>query len=397
MRRLQPHLHRRVAGFGNLSWRSIGPAVAGGRVAAVAGTPQDDQLYYLGTAGGGVWKSEQRRRDVGAGLRQAAGRRRSARSRSIRRNENVVWAGTGESNPRNDVSYGDGLYKSTDGGKTWTQRRARGMRHISRIAVDPRESAARRRRRARRLFNDSPDRGVYVTFDGGTNVDARRSTSARAAAPATLRWTRSNPNVVYAGMWQFRRQPWTFTSGGPDDGLYKSTDGGKTWKKLDRQRLAGRHHRDGSGLAIAPSDANRVYALIEAQRRHSLALRRRRRDVDDDVERHARRSAAVLLHAHRRRSAAIANHVYAVSEMLAESKDGGKKFNEIAKDVHVDYHAIWIAPNDPKRIIVGEDGGYALTTDGGRTGRSRAISRSASSITSGFEREPVLRLRRLAR
>ncbi len=173
-----------------------------------------------------------------------------------------------------------------------------------------------------------------------------------------------NPNVVYAGIWQFRRQPWTFQSGGPDDGLYRSTDGGMTWTKLTGHGLpAGITGR--IGLAVAPSDGNRVYALIEAK--GGILWR-----SDDGGANWTMTSDNTLVDQRPFYFSHIAvdpknkDRVYAVSEMLSMSKDGGKTFHAIAQNVHVDYHAIWIAPNDPGRIIVGEDGGYALTVDAGQ-------------------------------
>jgi photosystem II stability/assembly factor-like uncharacterized protein len=174
----------------------------------------------------------------------------------------------------------------------------------------------------------------------------------------------NDPNVLYAGIWQFRREPWTFHSGGPDDGLYKSVDGGKTWAKLTGHGLpSGTTGR--IAVAVAPSDSKRVYAIIESQdgilwRSDDAGATWKMTSGDSLVDQRP------FYFTHLNVDPKNADHVYAVSEMLAESKDGGKKFAEIAKDVHVDYHAMWIAPNDPDRMMVGEDGGYALTLDGGK-------------------------------
>jgi photosystem II stability/assembly factor-like uncharacterized protein len=349
-------------GFGNLTWRSIGPAVSGGRVAAVAGTPQDDQLYYIGTAGGGVWKSS----NGGATWAPVFDKQTAPAIGAVAIdpvNENVVYVGTGESNPRNDVSYGDGLYKSTDGGKTWSNVGLRGTRHISRIVIDPKNPAHVVVGALGDVFADSPDRGVYVSFDAGRSWSKTLYAGPRSGA-SDLAMDVRQPDTIFAGIWEFRRQPWTFTSGGPNDGLYKSTDGGKTWK-----RLTGHGLPDGItgriGLAVAPSDGNRVYALIEAKggilwRSNDGGISWTMTSKDTLVDQRP------FYFSHIAVDPRNPNHVYAVSEALSESKDGGKKFEEIAKDVHVDYHAIWIAPNDPARIITGEDGGYALTTDGGK-------------------------------
>jgi photosystem II stability/assembly factor-like uncharacterized protein len=348
-----------AAAYANLTWRSIGPAVAGGRVTSVAGTPQNDRLYYLGSAGGGVWKSS----NGGATWAPVFEKGSVGAIGAVAidpTDERVVWAGTGESNPRNDVSYGDGLYKSTDSAKSWRRVGLTGVWSISRIAIDPRNPRHVVVGAFGDPFKDSPNRGVYVTFDGGASWNKSLYLGAASGA-SDIAMDPRDGNVVYAGMWHFRRVPWTFTSGGPDGGLYRSTDGGRTWKKLTGNGLPS-GYTGRIGLAIAPSRPNRVFALIEAK---SGILWR-----SDDAGAHWTMTSSDTLvdqrpfyFTHIAVDPKNPNHVYAVSEMLAESKDGGRKFTEIAKGVHVDYHAIWIDPNNPKRIIVGEDGGYALTAD----------------------------------
>ncbi|HET9030312.1 MAG TPA: hypothetical protein VFN49_09045 [Candidatus Aquilonibacter sp.] len=347
--------------YGNMNWREIGPATAGGRVAAVAGSATDPKLYYIGSAGGGVWKSSNGGQTWDAVFAKEPVAAIGAVTIDPTDN-NTVWVGTGEENPRNDVSYGDGVYKSTDGGKTWTNVGLAPTKQISRILVDPRDHNHVIVGALGDLFNNSADRGVYVTEDGGKTWSKTLYTGPQTGV-SDMALDPQNPSVVYAGMWTFQRKPWTFTSGGPDDGLFKSTDGGKTWTKLTGHGLPtdtlGR-----IGLAVAPSNGNRVYALIESKQ----GILWRSDDGGNNwtmVSKNTLVDQRPFYFTHIGVDSKNPDIVYAVSEALAKSTDGGKTFKEIADQVHVDYHAIWIAPNDPSRIIVGEDGGYALTVDGG--------------------------------
>ncbi|MEO6912602.1 MAG: hypothetical protein ABI182_01100, partial [Candidatus Baltobacteraceae bacterium] len=350
------------APFSHLKWREVGPALSGGRVAAVAGTAANPKLYYLGSAGGGVWKTS----NGGATWEAVFAKQPVSAIGAVTidpKNQNTVWVGTGEANPRNDVSYGDGVYKTTDGGKSWTNMGLRATRHISRIAIDPRNPKVVIVGALGRLYADSPDRGIYRTADGGKTWTKTLYVGPQSGV-SDLAMDPNNPNTLYAGIWQFRREPWTFHSGGPQDGLYKSIDNGRSWKKLTGHGLpAGMTGR--IGLAIAPSDSKRVYAIIEAKggilwRSDDGGANWKMVSTDTLVDQRP------FYFTHINVDPKNPNHVYAVSEMLAESKDGGKKFKEIADSVHVDYHAMWIAPNDPDRMITGEDGGYALTLDGGK-------------------------------
>ncbi len=344
-----------------MEWREIGPAASGGRIAAVAGTDQDPYLYYAGTAGGGVWKTT----NGGETWVPVFDREPIAAIGAVAidpKDDDVVWVGTGESNPRNDVSYGDGVYKTTDGGKTWKNVGLKGTRYISRILIDPDNPNHVIVGALGDVFSDSHDRGVYVTWNGGKSWSQTLFVGPESGA-SDLAMDVQHPNVIYAGIWQFQRRPWTFTSGGADDGLYKSTDGGRTWTRLTGHGLptgiTGR-----IGLAVAPSDGNRVYALIESKE----GLLWRSDDAGGTwtmVSDNTLVDQRPFYFTHVAVDPKNPNKVYAVSMMLSVSTDGGKTFKPIAQQVHVDYHAIWISPSNPNRIIVGEDGGYALTVDGG--------------------------------
>ncbi len=275
----------------------------------------------------------------------------------------MVWVGTGESNPRNDVSYGDGVYKSTDGGKKWTNVGLKGTRHISRILIDPHNPNHVIVGALGNVFADSSARGIYRTADGGKTWQHTLYAGPMSGV-CDLAMDPSNPNILYAGVWQFRRVPWTFTSGGSQDGLYKSTDGGKSWTKLSGHGLPG-GIMGRIGLAIAPSNPKRVFATIESKN----GILWRSDDAGANwklVSKDTLVNQRPFYFSHLAVDPKNQNHVYAVSEFLAESKDGGRKFKEIARNVHVDYHAMWIAPNDPARMITVEDGVYGLTVDGGK-------------------------------
>ena len=347
--------------YGNMNWREIGPATAGGRVAAVAGSATDPKLYYIGSGGGGVWKSTNSGQTWDAVFSKEAVAAIGAVTIDPTDN-NTVWVGTGEDNPRNDVSYGNGIYKTVDGGDHWVNMGLAATKQISRIAVDPRNHNHLVVATQGDLFNDGPDRGVYVTDDGGKTWKKTLYTGPETGA-SDLAMDPQNSNVIYAGMWQFQRRPWTFVSGGDTDGLYKSTDGGNSWKRLTGNGLptdtTGR-----IGLAIAPSNGNRVYALIESKQ----GILWRSDDGGDHwtmVSKNTLVDQRPFYFTHIAVDPKNPDIVYGVSEALSKSTDGGKTFKAIADGVHVDYHAIWIAPNDPTRIMVGEDGGYALTLDDG--------------------------------
>ncbi|MBV9027759.1 MAG: hypothetical protein JO311_04030, partial [Candidatus Eremiobacteraeota bacterium] len=345
-----------------MSWREIGPAAAGGRVTSVAGTATNPKLYYLGAAGGGVWKTE----NGGQTWDPVFDKENIAAIGAVTidpTDEKIVWVGTGESNPRNDVSYGDGVYKTTDGGEHWSRVGLEATRYISRILIDPRNHNHVIVGALGDVFHDSTERGVYVTDDGGRTWKQTLSVGQESGA-SDLAMSAQNPSVVYAGIWRFQRRPWTFVSGGAEDGLYKSTDGGATWTKLEGHGLPA-SPMGRIGVAVAPSDGNRVYAVIESK--EGVLWR-----SDDGggswtmVSNDSRVDARPFYFSHVEVDPRNPNRVYAVSFEVRMSANGGQTFKTVGESVHSDFHAIWIAPNDPSRIILGEDGGYVLTLDGGQ-------------------------------
>ncbi|MBV8066634.1 MAG: hypothetical protein JO113_01555, partial [Candidatus Eremiobacteraeota bacterium] len=347
--------------FTNMKWREIGPAAGGGRVTSVAGAASSPKLYFIGSAGGGVWRTQ----NGGQTWDPVFDKEPVAAIGAVTidpTDTRIVWAGTGESNPRQDVSYGDGVYKSTDDGDTWTNVGLKGTRAISRILVDPRNHNHVIVGAFGDAFGDSPQRGVYVSDDGGRTWRQTLYVGPQSGA-SDLALDPQNPSVVYAGIWKFQRRPWTFVSGGAEDGIYKSTDGGATWTKLEGHGLPA-SPMGRIGLAVAPSDGNRVYAVIESK--DGVLWR-----SDDGggnwqiVSNDSQVDARPFYFSHVEVDPKNPNRVYALSFEVMLSTDGGKTFKSTAESVHSDFHAIWIAPNDPDRIILGEDGGYALTLDGG--------------------------------
>jgi photosystem II stability/assembly factor-like uncharacterized protein len=345
-----------------LAWRNVGPAGAGGRVAAVAGTDANPLLYYFGAAGGGVFKT------TNGGLTWqdawppsavgAIGAVTIAPS-----NPNVVWVGTGESTPRNDSSYGDGVWVTRDAGTHWSHAGLFDTYAISRIIVDPHDANVAIVGALGDPFVDSHDRGVYRTTDGGRTWHHTLYVGPRSGI-SDLAIDGQHPRVIYAGAYEFRRKPWTFISGGSRDGIYKSTDGGITWHALRGHGLpAGIMGR--IGLAVAPNDSRRVYALIQS--RAGLLWR------SDDAGAHWRMmSRDTLIDQRPFYMSRLAvdptdrNHVFFASEDLIETRDGGETFEDVASAVHQDHHGFWIS-SDGRRIIDANDGSAAISLDRGRS------------------------------
>jgi len=345
-----------------LQWRAIGPAVSGGRVATVAGTDLDPALFYAGAAGGGVWKSTNGGH-TWAPVFDHAGSLSIGAIAISPKDAADVWVGTGEAWPRNDVIHGDGLYHSTDGGKHWARSGLERSSQIARIALDPRDPNRILVAALGDPFAADDERGVFRSTDGGKTwtktlyLDASTGASDLAVDP-------KDPQIVYAGMWRFRRSAWHLTSGGAGDGIYKSTDGGATWHVLTGAGLpAGPLGR--IGLAIAPSDPKRVYALIESN--EGLLWR-----SDDGGATWAKTSSNTLIDERPFYYTRLIvdphdeNHLFSVSVLLAESKNGGKTWQVSGKRIHGDHHDAWISA-DGRTVLEANDGGVALSRDGGAT------------------------------
>lgn len=316
-------------------------------------------LYYFGSAGGGVFKTT----DGGLQWKDVWPRAASPSIGAIAvapSNPSVVWVGTGESTPRNDSTYGNGVWLTRDGGAHWRQVGLDESYAIARVIVDPHDPDRAVVGALGNPFVDSRARGVFLTTDGGQSWRQTLYAGPRSGI-SDLAFDPSRPHIVYAGLYEFRRKPWTFTSGGAQDGIYKSEDGGLTWRELRGGGLpSGLMGR--IGLAVA---GHRVYALIQSKA--GLLWR------SDDAGAHWRLMSRNTLIDQRpfymSRLAidpADRNRVFFASENLIETTDGGEHFDDVASAVHQDHHDFWIS-RDGRRIIEADDGGAPISVDGGRT------------------------------
>jgi len=344
-----------------LEWRDIGPA-RGGRSAAVTGVPSLPNVYYMGASGGGVWKSEnagQTWDNISDGFFKTGGVGAVAVSLS---DPNVVYVGTGEAPFRNQTStHGDGVYKSTDAGKTWVHLGLEATRQISRIRIHPTNPDIVYVAAQGNPWGASEERGVYRSTDGGKTWELTLKTTNESGA-VDLSMDAHNPRILYAAMWDHGRKPWFVRSGGPGGGIYKTTDGGDTWQKLEDglPDFVGK-----IGIAVSPANPERVYAIIEAEEGGLF----RSDDAGASWERlnGARDAyARAWYYIHIAADTVDEDTVYVLNVVLLKSIDGGNTFT--AKETpHGDVHELWIHPTNNKTIIVADDGGAAVTFDSGAT------------------------------
>ena len=345
----------------SLKYRSIGPA-AGGRISRVAGVPGDPTTYYAATASGGVWKSG----DGGATWKPIFDDQPISSIGSIAvspSNPNVVYVGSGEANIRGNVAAGNGVYKSADGGRTWTHVwNQEGQ--IGKMVVHPTDPDIAFAAVLGRAFGPNPERGVYRTTDGGKTWRQVLKKNADTGA-SDVEMDPSNPSVIFAGFWQTRRLPWDFISGGPGSGLYVSHDGGDSWKQLTGEGLP-----EGLwgkvGVAVAPSDGRRVYALIEADKGGLF-----RSDDGGSSWELVNPSRALRQRAWYYTTLTVnpinREDVWFPQVPMLRTIDGGKTLQYMKGLHHGDHHDLWIDPKNPKRMIAGNDGGVDISNNGGET------------------------------
>jgi len=348
-------------GFSTLKWRNIGP-FRGGRSNAVCGVPGNDRLYYAGYTGGGVWKTE----DAGLhwdNISDGQFKTGSVGDIAVAPSDpNVVYVGMGEHAVRGVMtSYGDGVYKSVDGGQNWEHLGLEKTRHISDVVVHPHDAAVVFVAAQGTVHGPNSERGIYKSTDGGKTwrqtlfVDEHSGASGLSIDPA-------NPRILYAATWQHQRYPWKVVSGGPGSAIWKSVDSGETWKKI----VEGLPAELGKiGVSVSPADPRRVYAIVEAEKSRAGLYRsddggQHWRHMTSDQDLTARSWYYMEVFA----DPVNADVVYVLNAPMMRSIDGGKTFERISVG-HGDTHDLWINPANNQNMILGDDGGAEITFNGG--------------------------------
>ena len=353
--------------------RSIGPAGMSGRITAIDVVHDNPQVMYVGSASGGLWKSE----SGGVDWKPVFDEEQilSIGAVAIQQdNPDVIWVGTGEGNPRNSSNGGYGLYKSLDGGKSWKLMGLENTRNIHRVRIDPKNPNTVYVGAIGSPWGEHPERGVYKTTDRGKTWTKSLFVDNKTGV-AELIMDPNNPNKLFAAMWEHRRKPWTFTSGGPGSGLYMTVDGGENWKKLSDKDGLPKGDLGRIGLAISAADSKTVYALIESKKN---ALYKSEDGgykwemINADMGEIGNRP---FYYAELYADPSNENRVYTIFTYVNVSEDGGKSFKELMPaygtevGVHPDHHAWYINPKNPNMMLDGNDGGLNITYDGGETWR----------------------------
>jgi len=347
----------------NLRWRSIGPANMGGRVTDITGLPGDPATYYVAGANGGIHKTTNGGVTFRAIFEKQAVYSIGALTIAPSDN-NVLWVGTGEGDPRNSASFGDGVYRSTDAGETWKHLGLTDTEKIKRIRVHPNDPDTAWVCALGHEWGPNEERGVFKTTDGGKSwkkvlyVDNTTSCS-------DLDIDSQNPRILYAGMWTNQRKPWHFSSGGGQTALYRSKDGGETWQKgaggLPRSPM------DRIGVAVARSNPSVVYLITETKTDGVLFRSDDRGENWRAVHFDPNINFRPFYYSDIRVDPNNPEVVYSLSGGLSVSRDGGRTFSRIANNVHGDHQALWIDPANSNRILSGSDGGWQVSLDGART------------------------------
>ena len=357
-----------------LGARNIGSAAMSGRIAAIDAVQEERRLtVYIGSASGGVWKSV----NGGTTFKPVFDKQPVQSIGAVTidpKNPKTVWVGTGESWTRNSVSIGDGIYKSTDGGENWTNVGLKETERISKILVDPNKNDTVYVCAPGKLWSDSDERGLYKTTDGGKTWTKILKGPNASTGCGMISMDARNTQTIFASLWDFRRQGWTFRSGGEGpnafsgSGLFKSTDGGSSWIELDEKSAAGLPSKPWGriAVAVAASNPNVVYATIEAEMPKDGLYRS---DDGGKTWKQLDRSQSMIWRPFYFSNLIVdpkdENKVYKPDISLIASTDGGKSFSNISGGAHGDFHDLWINPNNTDQLIVGDDGGVWYSYDGG--------------------------------
>jgi photosystem II stability/assembly factor-like uncharacterized protein len=357
-----------------LGARNIGSATMSGRISAVAATKEGGRLtVYIGAASGGVWKSANGGTTFKPVFDKEAVQSIGALAIDPQAPK-TIWAGTGESWTRNSVSIGNGIYKSTDGGDSWTNMGLPNSERISKIIVDPKDGNTVYACVPGKLWSDSEDRGVYKTTDGGKTWNKILKGPNLSTGCSMISMNPQDPKILFAGMWDFRRKGWTFRSGGENptaasgSGFFQTADGGATWTELDEKSAKGLPAKPWGRIAvtIAPSKPNVVYALIESARSALF----RSEDGGKTWEERDRSNLMVwrpFYFANLIVDPKNENKIYKPDLSLILSEDGGRSFSSIGGSAHGDFHDVWVNPDNTQHLIAGDDGGIWYSYDSGNT------------------------------
>ncbi len=349
----------------SLQWRMIGPAVMGGRVTDLAVVESNPAIFYVGTATGNLWKTTSHGTTWEA-LFEAEAVSSIGDVTLAPSNPNIVWVGSGESNNRQSSPWGNGVYKSVDGGKNWQLMGLEQTRHIGRILIHPTNPDIVYVAATGHLWGPHPERGVFRSLDGGKSwekvlfVDEDTGATDLAMHP-------SDPDTILAALYQRRRTAWGFNGGGPGSGIYRSSDGGTNWTRLEEGLPSVPMGR--IGLDIFQGDPNLVFATVEADQDGQGLYRSA--DRGDSWEKVSSTNPRPMYFSQIRVDPSDSKRVYVLGVRLAVSDDGGKTFNNNgARRVHSDHHAMWVDPANPNHLIMGGDGGVSISMDRSQTWRS---------------------------
>lgn len=351
------------ATFNDLRLRAVGPALMSGRVNVVAVHPDDKQTWYIGVASGGVWKTT----NAGTTFTPVFQNEGSYSIGAVvvdPKNPNTIWVGTGEANNQRSVSYGDGIYRSDDGGRTWRNLGLKASEHIGRIVIDPRDSKVVYVAAYGPLWSAGGDRGLYKTTDGGANW-TKVLTISENTGISDVAMDPNNPDVLIATAHQRRRHTWTLIHGGPESGLHKSTDGGATWRRIRTGLPGGDLGR--IVPAFSPVRKGLIYAKVETADTTAIYASN---DSGDSWERRGNVNAQPMYYENIHPDPKDADRLYVPTVQTQVSTDGGRTFRGVGeRNKHVDNHVVWIDPDNTAHLLEGCDGGLYETWDGGRLWR----------------------------